>query len=366
MDDKFAALGNPPEGVDPGLPRRETRAIEKLRAAAAGAGRARAAHEMTEQANAAAAAHRAEITGLAAVLHEVHGAGKIALARAAGIAVQNLFPPNAVLPRPAQPPEEPQAWKQLRAEAYGYRLQRAKAHAAREVRRDDVVALYQQQEPSRIARELGMVDSLVKGDLKARGVELRPAIKAAGLDDESATLAEIARMLGVDYKWLKDRVRSHQRGGTLPEGAEFRQGSRDGKPRYVPRVIAGWIPAIRQPRRVDHAPKGEKLADLARRFGEPYERVRTAIRVAEQAGDFPTGVRNPDGTFNEEPFMAWWRARGVTLKDLAAELGADYEPLRWRVRTFLNSGSLPDGVRLPSGRWNREGFMAEVWPHVKG
>ncbi|MEV7011668.1 hypothetical protein [Streptosporangium sp. NPDC051022] len=351
----------------------EDTTIEAIQAMPPGAGRARAAHEATEDANIAAAIHRQTITGLVAVLEGDYGHTKADLGRSTGIAVQNLFPPNAVLPRPkGKAPKEPQAVKQLAEEATGYRDERAKAKAVREIRRDDVAALYQgaldgrQWETGEIARETGMSDSLVKADLKARGVDLRPATgpRTASLDDESATLAEIARMLRVDYKRLKDAVQAHTRSRTLPEEAEAGGGAADDR-RYVPRVVAEWWPTIRSAKRVAYAPQGAKLSDLARRYGENYEKVKTAVRYAERAGELAEGVRNDDGTFNEQAWLEWWRARGVTLSDIAAEQGVDYEKLRQRVRAFLSKHELAEGVRLDSGRWNRERFLAEVWPSVQ-
>uniref|UniRef100_UPI003F49668E hypothetical protein n=1 Tax=Streptosporangium sp. CA-235898 TaxID=3240073 RepID=UPI003F49668E len=362
----------------------DTSDIDALRAMPAGTERIRAAHKVTTDAIAAAAEHRAEIDKLAAVLYYRHGWKKAPLARAAGMYTTNLFPARVTLPRPPDDLvlSQEDAEAQLAEQSLAYREAQELADNARAIRRDDVVALYEGRidrklwETADIARETsspeadesGMSDSLVKADLLARDVTLRPGKgqRVAALDGPPASLPDIARMLHVTPVRMKNAVQAHKRAGTFPEGAMVGD-------LYVPQVVAEWWPTTaRAAKRAAYAPQGEQLATLARRIGESYDKVKTAVRYAEEDDALPEGVKLDDGTYGEEKFLTWWRARaealqaGTTLKDLAADLRVDYEWLRQQVRAYRKKhGELPEGVELPYRRWDGEKFVAEVWPSIR-
>jgi hypothetical protein len=230
---------------------------------------------------------------------------------------------------------------------------------ARAVRRDVVVALY-----------LGHLDDkLWEADLDARETALRPGkgLRIATLDGPPAPLPDIARMLHVAPNRLKDAVQAHKRGGTFPENAMV------GK-HYVPAAVAEWWPTTaRAAQRAAFAPLGEQFATLARRYGENYDAVKTAVRYAEEDNALPEGVKLDDGTYNEQAWLTWWLARaaaltaGTTLKDIAADLQVEYEWLRQRIRAYRtkHDGALPEGVQLPYRRWDKDKFVAEVWPSIR-
>ncbi|MET8382411.1 hypothetical protein ABZV14_05315 [Streptosporangium canum] len=154
---------------------------------------------------------RKDIDKLGAVLLYRHGWKKARLGRAACISPMNLFSARVTLPEPLDDFVLTEVEAQLTDKSPSYRQEQERAKAAREIRRDDVVALYQghidgrRRETPDIAQETGMSDNLVKADLIARQVELRPAKgqRAATLDRPAAPLPDIARMLRAAPNKLK-------------------------------------------------------------------------------------------------------------------------------------------------------------------
>ncbi|MER6830811.1 hypothetical protein ABT352_32795 [Streptosporangium sp. NPDC000563] len=384
IPDDIAALQNIPAG--PGWERAAQKLLAKLRAMPAGIDRIRAAHAIVTSATEAAERHRAEIDEFVAVLLYRYGWKKARLARASGIAVVVLFRARVVLPEPPADlvMAEAEAEENLTTAAAAYRSQQGLAKDAREVRRDDIQAMYlghldgKLWETGEVGRKVStegvaLSDSLVKADLTARDIERRPASghRVATPDGPAAPLADIARMMHVAPNRLKDAVQAAKRGNRFPTAAM--EGDL-----YVPRAVAQWWPTTERASKRAYGPKGEQLATLARRYGLNYQAAKTAVRYAEErAGTpegLPAGVHHDDGTFDEEKFLTWWRARaemleaGTTLKAIAEDLRVDYGWLRDRIKAYKakHGGALPDGVQLPYRRWDKDKFVAEVWPTITG
>ncbi|MEU8378710.1 hypothetical protein [Streptosporangium sp. NPDC048865] len=382
IPDDITALQNTPAG--PGWERAAQKLLASLRAMPAGVDRIRAAHAIVTSATEEAEKHRGQIDEFVAVLLYRHGWKKARLARASGIAVVVLFRARVVLPEPPADlvMSEADAEENLTTAAAAYRNQQNLAKEAREVRRDDVVAMYlghldgKLWETPAIAREVStegvaLSDSLVKADLAAREVERRPASghRVAELDGPPAPLPNIARMMHVAPNRLKDAVQAAKRSNRFPAGAM--EGDL-----YVPRAVAEWWPTTERASKRAYGPTGEQLATLARRYDLNYQAAKTAVRYAEErAGTpegLPAGVHHDDGTFDEEAFITWWRARaealqaGTTLKDIAESLQVDYAWLRDRIKAYKkkHGDALPEGVQLPYRRWDKDKFVAEVWPSI--
>ncbi|MEN3540986.1 hypothetical protein AAH991_38135 [Microbispora sp. ZYX-F-249] len=199
-----------------------------------------------------------------------------------------------------------------------------------------------------------MPDYLVRADLKAAKVEMRPL---RGKD--------VARMLRVNFGTLRSAVRAASRpekegkpGAFPPDAIDEATGL------YRPAVVKAWWESPKRWSRAAYAPQGETLARLAEQIGEPYEKVKAAVRTARENDTLPDGVVNDDETFNTEPFLTWWRKReselneGATLVQLAVELSEDIERVRGRVRWAREKGRFPDGVKLPNGRFDVDKFKA--------
>ncbi|MEU7863940.1 hypothetical protein [Nonomuraea sp. NPDC049141] len=96
------------------------------------------------------------------------------------------------------------------------KAKRALADAVREIRRQDIAALYQghldgrQWEIAEIGAEYKLDLTMVSGDIKAQGVELRPSQRRKVADaaaEQPIEVGPIARMLGVSRVALQNRIR---------------------------------------------------------------------------------------------------------------------------------------------------------------
>lgn len=352
--------------------------IDELNDMPSGPERLRAAHRTATDAAAKAKPARDALATAAWVLHYRHGWSRSKAAKDTGLFTTSIFPHSVVVELtdeeilarlPTFSLEE--ALEERDKNAREFRRLKAIEEAARDIRRKDVAALYQghydgrQWEMVDIAAAAGGMDmSIVKSDLKASGVEVRPGQKrkVANIEGSPEDLGPIARMLGVSRLYLKALVRYWRDPARADDPKAFPADAiaEDGK--YWPGKVAAWFRSMPT---VAASPTGLTIARAAERVGEPYETVKAAIDSAAEDGTLPADIVYSNGAVHEGRFTAWWRARkeylhaGESLSALAEALGVDYKNLRTTVRSFEQVGELPEGVKIGE-RYDKVRFI-EWW-----
>lgn len=353
--------------------------LEKLKQTPPGPARVKAAHDLAVKETAKRDQARADQIMACLVLTQKHEWSQAKAARAAKVSVQNLFGSGtaATVKVAEQLPnlpnwDEAKATAELESAVAQYAEAKATAKDTVQIRRDGIVALYtgahdgRLWEPADIADATDVPDYLVRADLKAARVTMRPlrGKNVATPGGPPAKLADIARMLRVRFETLRSAVRAASRPEKAGKPGAFPMDAIDPDTGlYRPAVVKTWWETRPRPRAA-YAPQGESLRRLAEQIGESYEKVKAAVRTARLDGALPGGVVHDDETYNPEAFVTWWRERekamnaGVTLVQLAFELSEDVERVRGRVRWARDKDRFPDGIRLDNGRYDREAFKA--------
>ncbi|WP_433513706.1 hypothetical protein ACQP2T_60850 [Nonomuraea sp. CA-143628] len=421
----------------------QTLTLDELRAMPAGPDRIRAAAGLAAAANAEAKDAR-ELLGKAAwtlhYRHKAKGWSKQKASKGTGVGATSLFPTGTpVAPSDedilAQLPDwDPDTALAERDQAAAeLKTHRALAESAREIRRQDIAALYQghldgrQWEIAEIGAEYKLDLTMVSGDIKAQGVELRPSQRrkvASESGEQPTELGPIARMLGVSRVALQNRIRYWGKPEQADKPTAFPADADAGDGKYWPAKVKAWfdrLPAMA------NAPTGLSMHRAADQVGEPYATVkgallaaadagnlphelvysngavnealfvewwrerkerltagttlvdaaeragvnektfRTAVHAAEEAGELPKGAKVSDRRYDEDILLAWWRQKtspevvasaGTTMKDLAEAAGLNLDKVRYQVRKAEKDASLPEGVRLESGRFNKKAGLA--------
>ncbi|MEU4703347.1 hypothetical protein [Nonomuraea dietziae] len=349
--------------------------IEELNDMPPGLDRIRAAHRTAGDAADAAKPAREQLTKAAWELRYRHKWSKAKASEKTGLFSTTLFPAASLVePSEEEILERLPGWDletalaEREAAAAKFATQRAIEDAAREIRRKDVAALYQghidgrQWDQAEIGAEFGMDTTMVKADLKAMGVELRPSQRRKVASEEGAPvdLGPISRMLGVSRLYLKAVIRYWGDPARAEDPKAFPQDAAAGEGKYWPGKVKQWFERLPV---VAASPTGLTLARAAERVGEPYEAVKAAIDSAAEDGTLPADVVYSNGAVHEERFTAWWRERkerlysGDSLITLAELLKVDYKGLRTKVRAAEEAGELPKGVKLGE-RYDRIQFLS--------
>jgi hypothetical protein len=351
--------------------------LQELTGMPAGVDRIKAALRIGNDAADKAKPAREQLAKAAWVLAYRHGWSKTKAAKDTGLFTTSIFP-AAALVEPSEEEilaalpdwDEDTAVAERSAAAAVFAVCKAVEDGARDVRRRDVAALYtgqldgRQWEMADIGNTFNVDTTMVKSDLKAADVELRPSQRRKVATPQSGpeNLGAIARMLGVSRLYLKDRItywRNPAREGN-PKAFPPDAAADGGK--YWPSKVAAWFRSLPT---VAASPTGLTLRRAADRVGEPYDTVKSAIDQAADDGTLPAGLVYSNGAVHEGHFVEWWRTRkerlhaGVPLSDVADELGVDYKTFRTRVRAAEDAGTLPDTARR-GDRYDRDGLV-EWW-----
>ncbi|TMR92400.1 hypothetical protein [Nonomuraea basaltis] len=180
-----------------------------------------------------------------------------------------------------------------------------------------------------------------------------PAMAAA---PTGLSLHRAAEQVGEPYPTVKGAIISAAEAGTLPPELIYGSGA------VNEALFVQWWRD-----RKERLSAGTTLVDAAKKAGVNEKTFRTAVHEAEAAGELPEKARVSDRRYDEDVLLAWWRQKtspeavastGTTMKDLAEAAGLKVDKVRYQVRKAEESGSLPEGVRLPSGRFNKEKGLA--------
>ncbi|SDH67862.1 hypothetical protein SAMN05421505_12048 [Sinosporangium album] len=357
-------------------PQDADRILTELRGKPSSTDRVRDAHRAVTDALGAGREQRKALATAAWVLHHRHGISKRRAVAGSGVQVYTVFPPPSA---PADAEQEAEIVAQLPDWDHDEATRRRDTAAAllhtlklledgaREVRRTDIAHLYtgqldgRQHEITDISADLDIEASTIRGDLKAADVPLRPVhrFRTATPGDASATLGEIARMLGVPRLVLKERIRYW----SAPERARHEQAfPADGRTddgHYRPGPVRQWW---QQMPVVAAAPAGISLRRAAEQVGEPYESVRSAVQQAVDKGELTSEVIAADGSVNPAKFTAWWsRRKGLTtLPKLCAQVGTGIKAFRLAIRAAETDGTFPAEAR-PGGGDLYDGPKVLAW-----
>ncbi|MEU6712913.1 hypothetical protein ABZ897_15645 [Nonomuraea sp. NPDC046802] len=309
--------------------------------------------------------------------HKGKGWSKQKASKGTGVTATSLFPTGGpVTQSDEQIAEQLPDWDVATAlaerdkAASDLKKHRALADAAREIRRKDIVALYQghldgrQWEIAEIGAEYGMDLTMVSGDIKAQGVELRPSqrrkVASAG-SSQPTELGPIARMIGVSRIFLAHRIRYWSKPEQAGKPNAFPADAAAGDGKYYPLRVKEWfdrLPAMAA------APTGLSLRRAAEQVGEPYPTVKGAIERAADAGTLPPDLIYGTGAVNEDLFVQWWRDRkerlsaGTTLVDAAAKAGVNEKTFRLEVHAAEDAGELPEGAKVSDRRYDEDALLA--------
>ncbi|MET8006294.1 hypothetical protein [Nonomuraea glycinis] len=349
--------------------------LQELTGMPAGVDRIKAALRIGNDAADKAKPAREQLAKAAWVLAYRHGWSKTKAAKDTGLFTTSIFP-AAALVEPSEKEilaalpdwDEDTAVAERTTAAKVFSACRAVEDGAREVRRHDVAALYQGQFDGRlweiadIGTEYGMDTTMVKADLKAAGVELRPSQrrKVASPEGGPENLGAIARMLGISRLYLKDRITYWRNPSRADNAKAFPPDAAAEGGKYWPNKVAAWFRSLPT---VAASPTGLTLRRAADRVGEPYDTVKSAIDQAADDGTLPAGLVYSNGAVHEGHFVQWWRTRkerlhaGVPLSDVADELGVDYKAFRMKVRAAEDAVELPAEARR-GDRYDRDGLVA--------
>lgn len=351
---------------------------ERLENRQPGMNRVKAAHAIVVEEAPKVSAASAKLRKAAWVLHHRHGWSKSKAASGTGLALTSVFPPAKVVEPSreeilAQLPDWDEATaKTTRDEqARKYATAKQEENTARDIRRRDVSALYQGHldgklwEMADIGTGAGLDTTVIKADLKALGVKIRPGQKrkAASVDGPPAPLGDIARMAGVSPLYLRDRVGYWSDPSRARRKHAFPTDAAVEDDLYDPGKVKAWLDTLPQ---VAASPRGLALRAFAGRIGENEETVKSALTAAADRGLLEPGTVLPDGAVDEALATVWWKRRketltaasqGESLYALADTHGRPYKDLRLLVREAEKAGTFPEQAKI-GDRYVPERFAA--------
>ncbi|MFI6536613.1 hypothetical protein ACIBHY_29475 [Nonomuraea sp. NPDC050547] len=179
--------------------------------------------------------------------------------------------------------------------------------------------------------------------------ERLPAMAAA---PTGLSLHRAAALVGEPYPTVKSAITAAAEAGTLPPDIVYANGAVN-----EDRFVAWWR------ERKERLTAGTTLVDAAEKVGVNEKTFRTAVHEAEEAGELLKEAKVSDRRYDEDLLLAWWRRKtspeavasaGTTMKDLAETAGLKVDQVRYQVRKAEEAGTLPEGVRLDSGRFNKQ------------
>ncbi|MFI6634314.1 hypothetical protein ACIBI7_35995 [Nonomuraea fuscirosea] len=357
-----------------------TSRLNELRVMPAGPDRISAAVSLVADANEQAKKSREDLGKAAWTLHYRHkdkGWTKQKASKGTGVGGSSLFPTGGPVTMSddeirAQLPEwdAETALAERDKAAADLAAYRQLAEDARKIRREDIAALYQghldgvQWEIAAIGSTYELDLTMVSGDLKAQGVELRPSQRrrvASAESEQPTDLGPIARMLGVSRMALQNRIRYWGKPEVADKPYAFPADANAGDGKYWPAKVKAWfdrLPAMAA------APTGLSLRRAAAQVGEPYATVKGALLAAADAGNLPHELVYSNGAVNEALFVEWWRARkerltaGTTLVDAAAKVGVNEKTFRTAVHDAEKAGELPKGAKVSDRRYDEDVLLA--------
>ncbi|MGA4995838.1 hypothetical protein [Nonomuraea bangladeshensis] len=167
------------------------------------------------------------------------------------------------------------------------------------------------------------------------------------------TLRRAAAQVGESDSTVKAAIMAAADAGDLPHELVYSNGAVNEK------VFVQWWRE-----RKERLTAGTTLVDAAAKAGVNEKTFRVAVHEAEKAGELPKGAKVSDRRYDEAILLTWWQQRsspeaaGITMKDLAEAAGLKVDAVRYQVRKAQEAGTLPEGVRLETGRFNKQQGLA--------
>ncbi|MEU4513241.1 hypothetical protein AB0G05_27405 [Nonomuraea wenchangensis] len=167
------------------------------------------------------------------------------------------------------------------------------------------------------------------------------------------TLRRAAAQVGESDSTVKAAIMAAADAGDLPHELVYSNGAVNEK------VFVQWWRE-----RKERLTAGTTLVDAAAKAGVNEKTFRVAVHDAEKAGELPKGAKVSDRRYDEAILLTWWQQRsspeaaGITMKDLAEAAGLKVDAVRYQVRKAQEAGTLPEGVRLETGRFNKQQGLA--------